>query len=172
MKLRIFLLAFLYVVLNSCKSPKTAEFRESIIQKERVAFRIILGKDGPGNKKLNFLANGDFKGASAAIDHQATEFDKLIESIELLSSDGSPEAETLQIAAIDYYRALKDLHFFERKEIEQQKLIGQSSDKDLKLAQEQLIELAKHKKSLYQKVYKKEHLLSLALDQFDKANGL
>ena len=47
MKLRIFILAFLFVILNSCKSPKTAEFRESIIQKERVAFRIILGKDGP-----------------------------------------------------------------------------------------------------------------------------
>lgn len=172
MKLRIFLLAFLFVVLNSCKSPMIAEFRESIIQKERVAFHIILGKDGTGNKKLNFLANGDLKGASAAINQQATEFDKLIESIELLSTDGIPEGETLQIAAIDYYRALKDLHFFERKEIEQQELIGQSNDKDLKLAQDQLIELAKQKKSLYEKVYEKEHLLSLALDQFDKANGL
>lgn len=171
MKIKIFLLAFVLLVINSCKSPKAAEFRESITQKERVAFQIILGKDGPESKKLSYLVKSDFKGAMAAVDEQAREFDKLIKGIKTLSSNGIKEGEPLKVAAINYYRSLKELHFFEHKEIAQQSIISKLDDNDLKMAQDELIDLARQKKLLYTKVYENEHLLSAALDKFDVANG-
>ncbi len=171
MKLKIFLLVFVLLISNSCRSPKAANFRNNIVQKERVAFQIILGKDGSETKKLNYLVKGNFKGAIAAVDQQALEFDKLINSIEMLSSDGIQEGEPLKTAAINYYKSLKALHFFERKEIGQQELISKLDNEDPKLGQDQLIELARQKKYLYAKVYENEHLLGVALDKFDTENG-
>lgn len=171
MNFKIFLLAFLFLMINSCKSPKTKDFRESIVQEERVASQIIFGKDGPETKKLKYLAENDFKGALRAVDQQAVEFDKLIKSIKILSSDDIKEGEPLKMAAINYYQSLKELHFFDRQEIVQQQLISKLYGKDQKMAQDQLIELARQKKSLYTKFYKNENLLSIALAKFDAANG-
>lgn len=171
MKFKIFLLAFLFLIANSCKSPKTNRFRETIIQKERDAFQIILGKNGSETKKLDHLAKDDYKGAIAAVDLQTREFDELIKSIEILSTDNIQEGKPLKTAAINYYKSLKELHFFDRKEIEKQESISKLNENDQIIAQDQLIELARKKKSLYSKVYRNEHLLNASLDKFDAVNG-
>lgn len=141
------------------------------IEKELVAFQIILGKEGAGTKKLDDLAKGDFQGALAAADQQKLEFDQLIGSIETLSSDGIQEGAPLKMAAINYYKSLQELHYFDRKDVEQQALISKLNGKDKEIAQDQLIELSRQKKSLYAKVYENEYRLSNALDKFDAANG-
>lgn len=171
MKFKIFLLALVLLISNSCRSPKTTSFRDSIVKKERVAFQIILGKEGAGTKKLNDLAKGDFQGALAAVDQQKLEFDKLIGSIGTLSTDDIQEGAPLKRAAINYYKSLLELHYFDRKDVEQQALISKLNGLDSKIAQDQLIELARQKKSLYAKVYENEYLLSNALGKFDAANG-
>ncbi|WP_312766205.1 hypothetical protein [Epilithonimonas sp.] len=171
MKFKFFLFALVLLISNSCRSPKTNSFRDSIIKKERVAFQIILGKEGSETKKLDNLVKGDFKGALAAVDQQKLEFDKLIGSIQTLSSDGIQEGESLKMAAINYYKALQELHYFDRKDIEQQALIRKLNGKEKEIAQDALIELSRQKRSLYAKVYENEYRLSNALDKFDTANG-
>lgn len=172
MRFKIFLLAFGLLINNSCTSPATVDFKEDIVQKEREAFQIILSKDGLESKKLNLLAKDDFKGALATIDQQAIEFDKIIKSIESLSTEGIKEGGALKSAAIHYYSSLKELHYFDRQEVEQQSLLSKISDRDQKNASGQLMELARQKKVLYKKVCENEQLMRTAIDRFDAANGL
>jgi hypothetical protein len=158
--------------MSSCESSKAIDFKKSLAQSERKAFDIILGKEGSGEKKLKYLTEDNFKGALAAVDQQATDFDKLIDDIKKLSTNNIPEAESLKMASIAYYQALKELHTFDRKEIAQQELVVTLKKDENKKANDNLIALAKEKKLLYATVYKKEALLHTAAEKFNTANGL
>ncbi|TDW51653.1 hypothetical protein EV144_101329 [Flavobacterium sp. 270] len=81
------------------------------------------------------------------------------------------EGEPLKKASVAYYQALKELHGFDRKEIEQQALLQTLKNNELNTATDDLMTLAKHKKSLYTAVYKKEALLHKANEKFNVANG-
>lgn len=172
MKANVIFGAFFFLCLVSCRSPKAEAFKEAVVQKERVAFGIILDKNGPETKKLECLVKNDYKCALQVVDQQAKEFDKLITDLEGLKADDFKEGQSLKYTALNYYKALKALHFFDRKEIEQQILIHEANNHQLKMGQDSLIELARRKKSLYTKVYEQEILLSTAFKKFDIANGL
>lgn len=62
----------LLISFTSCKSWRTIEFKEAIIQKERVAFNIVLGKNGSEAHKLECLIKNDYKGALASVDKQVS----------------------------------------------------------------------------------------------------
>jgi len=158
--------------MSSCKSSKAVDFKESLHQSERRAFDIILGKEGSGEKKLQCLEKDDYKGAIRAVDQQSLEFDEIIAAIKKLSTEGIPEGERLKTASIEYYQSLKELHSFDKKEIEQQALLRTLKDNDLKNAQDNLITLARQKKRLYNAVYEKENLLHTATKTFEDANGV
>ncbi|MFD1605435.1 hypothetical protein ACFSJW_02450 [Flavobacterium artemisiae] len=172
MKFSILLSFFLLILMSSCEPKKAIDFKKSLAQSERKAFDIILGKEGSGEKKLKYLTEDNYKGALAAVDQQATEFDHLIDDIKKLSTKDIPEAEPLKMASIAYYQALKELHIFDRKEIAQQELLATLKNDESKKANDNLIALAKQKKLLYTTVYKKEALLHTATEKFNTANGL
>ncbi|WP_134145522.1 hypothetical protein [Flavobacterium sp. 270] len=88
MRFSIFITAFLFITISSCVSSKASDFKESLAKSERQAFDIILGKEGFGEKKLKYLINNDYKGALVAVEQQAKEFDKIINDINMLSTDG------------------------------------------------------------------------------------
>lgn len=170
-RLGIYITAFLFITMSSCESSNAADFKESINQSERRAFEIILGKKGSGEKKLNCLAKDDFKGALTAVDQQSKEFDILIGDIKKLSTQGIPKGEPLKTASLEYYQSLKELHVFDRKEIEQEALLRTLKNNELKNTQNNLIVLARQKKMLYNAVYEKEALLHTATQNFEAANG-
>lgn len=170
MRYGIFLTAFVFITMISCQSSKVADFNESLDRSERKAFDIILGKEGSGEKKLSCLAKDDYKGAIAAVDQQSLEFDMLIADIRKLPTDGIPEGESLKKASLEYYQALKNLHTFDRKEIEQQAILRTLKNNELKITQN-LITLARQKKMLYTAVYEKEAFLHSSVKKFDAANG-
>lgn len=171
MRYGIFLTAFLFITMSSCQSPKVADFNESLDRSERKAFDIILGKEGSGEKKLSCLVKDDYKGAIAAVNQQSLEFDMLIADIKKLSTDGIPEGEPLKKASLEYYQALKNLHTFDRKEIEQQATLKTLKNDELKIAQNNFLTLARQKKMFYTAVYEKEAFLHSAVKKFDAANG-
>ncbi len=170
MRFGIYITAFLFIIITSCESSKAADFKESINQSERRAFKIILGKEGPGEKKLNCLVKEDYKGALTAVDQQGKEFDILINDIKKLSTKGIPNGESLKTASLEYYQSLKELHGFDRKEIEQQALLQTLNNNKLKEAQNNLIILARQKKMLYTAVYEKEALFHTAAKNFEAVN--
>lgn len=171
MKFSLLLPFFLLILMSSCESSKAIDFKKSLAQSERKAFDIILGKEGSGEKKLKYLTEDNYKGALAAVDQQAKEFDKLIDDIKKLSTKDIPEAASLKTASIAYYQALKELHIFDRKEITEEELLTTLKNEEHKKANDNIIALAKQKKLLYEAVYKKEALLHTATEKFNTANG-
>ncbi|SFD99179.1 DUF2461 domain-containing protein [Flavobacterium phragmitis] len=172
MRLNISITVLLIITMSSCKSSKATDFMELLDQSERRAFAIVVGKNGSGEKKLEYLEKDDFKGAAMAVDQQAVEFDKLITDIKKLSTDGIQEGEQLKTASIEYYKALKELHIFDKKEIEQQALLQTVKNDELKNVQNKLMVLLQQKKALYNSVYEKEAFLNSASEAFKVANGL
>ncbi|PAM96352.1 hypothetical protein B4N84_02710 [Flavobacterium sp. IR1] len=172
MRFGIFITAFLSILITSCKSSKAVDFKESFNQFERRAFEITIGKEGPGEKKLNCLVKEDYEGALAAVDQQSKEFDILITDIKKLATQDIPKGESLKTASLEYYQALKELHVFDRKEIEQQALLKTLKDDKLKDGLNNIMTLARQKKLLYDAVFKKEALLHTANKNFEVANDL
>ncbi|WP_289660247.1 hypothetical protein [Flavobacterium panacagri] len=171
MKLTICLAAFLFLTLSACKSSDAADFKKSLDRSERRAFEIVIGKEGPGEKKLQSLEKEDYKGALTAVKQQTLEFDMLISDIKKLSADGIPKGESLKTAYLEYYESLKELHAFDSKEIEQQAVLRTLKDNELKNGHHALIALAREKKKLYAAVYEKEALLHTAVESFKTSNG-
>lgn len=101
---------------------------------------------------------------------QNGEFGMIIKDLESLKAERVNEGELLKDAAVNYYKALKELHLFDRKEIEQQAIISQLPKNKFKDAQDKLIMFASQKKALYTKVYEMKALLNAAMKKFDDAN--
>lgn len=168
----IFLTAFLFITMISCNSSNAIDFKESLDQSERRAFDIIVGKKGSGEKKLEYLEKEDYKNAIKAVDQQAIDFDILMSDISKLSTDDIPEGQSLKTASLEYYQSLKELHIFDKKQIEQQAILKTLKKDELDNALNKLMELARQKKMLYNAVYKKEAILYTATQRFKAANGI
>lgn len=168
----IFSAAFLLVTLVACKPRKAIAFRESIVQKERVAFKILVGKNGTDEQKLKYLINKDYKNAAMMVDKQEKEFNALIKEIETLPAEGIQQGNELKTAAVNYYVAVKELTVFDRIEITHQEAYSRMQGKELDTALHKNLELSIQKQELYKKVYEKEKALSGALEKFDAVNNL
>lgn len=172
MKLPVFIAALLLLGLISCKPRKALEFKEAILQKDSSAFRMLVGKGGTEEEKLDYLIKNDFKGASIAIDRQEREFDSLIKEIEILPVEGVKQGEELKKAAADYYNAVKTLHISDREEIEQRKITYDKDVKKVDAAQDKLLQLSQEKLKMFKIISKKREVLDSALLKFDAANNL
>lgn len=164
--------AFLLITLVSCKPRKAIELKAAIVQQERVAFNILLDKNGPGEQKLVSLTKNDYKGALAFVDQEEKEFDKLIGEITALPADGIKQGNELKAAAVDYYQALKELHIFDRQEIAQREVSSRTEGEALQAAQDSIIELSRRKQDMFKKVYEKEGVFHQALEKFSTVNGI
>ncbi|MFD2475981.1 hypothetical protein [Epilithonimonas zeae] len=142
------------------------------MEKERIAFNIITSKNGTESQKLEYLVADDYKNALKAVDQQKKEFDQIILSLDSLETKDIKDASLLKNATVNYYTALRDLHYFDRKEILQRELIYNNHSNDKKSQQDELLNLYKQKKAYFNRVYKEESLLSDALQKFDISNGL
>lgn len=171
-KMIIFSVAIFLISLTSCKPRKAIEFKESIVQKERVAFNILLDKNGSESQKLNCLIKDDYKGALASVDKQEKEFNKLISDIDTLPADGIKQGPELKTAALNYYVALKELHVFDRAEIAQREITHNTKGEALQTAHNKIRELGIHKQDMFRKVYEKESALSQALEKFNTVNNI
>lgn len=169
-----FLLLPLLLLLASCQSKKAITLKESLEKKDRIAFSILVGKNGPNEQKLNCLIKSDFGCAIAAIAQQEQEFDKLIGEIKSLETNGIKEGEALKKATADYYQAVKELQTFERLEIAQQQISNDktNTDKVRDEAMRKQGELLKQKQEMYKTVYQREATLGSVQKQFDAANRL
>jgi len=172
MRFNILLYLFFILIINSCQSPKANAFRSTVVEKERKAFNIITSKNGTESQKLEYLVADDYKNALKAVDQQKKEFDQIILSLDSLETKDIKDASLLKNAAVNYYTAFRDLHYFDRKEILQRELIYNNHSNDKKSQQDELLNLYKQKKAYFNRVYKEESLLSDALQKFDISNGL
>ncbi|MFC4163046.1 hypothetical protein ACFOWU_05230 [Epilithonimonas zeae] len=172
MRFNILLYLFFILIINSCQSPKANAFRSTVVEKERIAFNIITSKNGTESQKLEYLVADDYKNALKAVDQQKKEFDQIILSLDSLETKDIKDASLLKNATVNYYTALRDLHYFDRKEILQRELIYNNHSNDKKSQQDELLNLYKQKKAYFNRVYKEESLLSDALQKFDISNGL
>lgn len=172
MKENILACALILLSFFSCESPKSEDLKQAVMDKERIAFKILLDKNGSETKKQECLVKNDYQCALAAVDTQKIEFDDIVKDLEGVSVTGVKEGELLRNAAVNYYKALQELHLFDRKEIELQSLISRVPKGNVKEGRDELIVLASQKKILYRKVYEQEHLLGEALKKFHNTNGL
>jgi hypothetical protein len=172
MKLMTFSAALLLITLASCKPRKAIEFREAIVQKERVAFNILLDKNGSESRKLDCLVKEDYKGALTFVDQEEAAFDTLIQEIKTLPVDGIKEGNELKAAAVNYYVALKELHIFDRAEIVQREATQHSGGEELRAALDKIFTLNVQKQEMYKKVYEKERELHEALTKFNDVNSI
>ncbi|MBZ4040996.1 hypothetical protein [Flavobacterium hibisci] len=158
--------------MSSCNSSNATDFKESLDKSERKAFDIIVGKKGSGEKKLEYLEKEDYKNAIKAVNQQAIDFDIIIADISKLSTNDIPEGQSLKTASLEYYESLKELHIFDKKQIEQQAILKTLKKDELDNALNKRMELARQKKMLYNALYKKEALLHAATERFKAANGI
>jgi hypothetical protein len=168
----IFSAALLLITLVSCKPQKAIELKAAIVQKERIAFNILLDKNGPGEQKLASLVKDDYKGALAFVDQEEKEFDKLIAEIAALPADGIQQGNELKTAALDYYGALKDLQIYDRQEIVQREASSRTEGEALRAAQDSILQLSRRKQDMFKKVYEKESAFHQALEKFSSVNGI
>lgn len=159
-------------MMSSCQSPKTDAFRSAVVGKERMAFNIITSKNGSESQKLESLIADDYQNALEAVDQQKKEFDQIISSLDSLETKDINDGSLLKNAAINYYTALRDLHYFDRKEILQRELIYNNHSNDKTSQLNELLNLYKQKKTYFNRVYKEESSLSDALQKFDISNNI
>ncbi|MFN0254029.1 hypothetical protein [Pedobacter ureilyticus] len=148
------------------------EFKHALDVQERKVTHMLIGKNASESRKLEYLIADDFDKALLVVDEQAKEFDKVLDTVKALSTDGLAKGVELKQSKLNYYRSLKTLHLYAKKEIVQQKLIRQVAGKQRDTAQNELVKLAKAKQPLYDKVYEADEKLYQTLVEFDKANGL
>lgn len=169
---KLIILSFFLIGLASCKPRKAMEFKEAIMQKERVAFNILVGKNGSESKKLDFLIQGKYDEALATVNKQEKEFNDLIKDIEVMPTEGFKQGNELKAAAIHYYAAVKELQVFDSKSIINQKATRIAKGKTLDSLLKGSLEISLQKQEIYKKVHEGEEALYNALNKFNSANGI
>ncbi|MNK00732.1 hypothetical protein D3C87_185230 [compost metagenome] len=148
------------------------EFKHALDVQERKVTHMLIGKNASESRKLEYLIDDDFDKALLVVDEQAKEFDKVLDTVKGLNTDGLAMGIELKKSKVDYYESLRNLHLYAKKEITQQKLIRQTKDNERDSAQNDFLKLLKTKQILYDKVFQTEEKLYQTLAEFDKANGL
>lgn len=120
--MRNILLILLILGLSSCQSKRAAHLNTVLVHAERAVFNIIVGKNGPNEKKLKCIIKGDFECALQAIDDKEQAFNKVINEINALETKDVEYGNDLKKAAISYYDALKQMEISDRQEIALQQL--------------------------------------------------
>jgi len=167
MRFRVIFYLIITVLLNSCASPKAENFRDFIVSQERVAFDIIAGKNGAEFQKQEYIINENYSEALKAVEEQKKMFRNITQQIRLYNSDGIEQAGSLKKAALDYYTTLGALYYYDKGLIELQ-----MSHKEPTQIADFYSDMLKKKKKLYEELYRKELLLSKALNRFENANNL
>ncbi|NLR63487.1 hypothetical protein HGH92_04130 [Chitinophaga varians] len=170
--IHFWVIALLLTGLTACQPKKAIRLRAAILQKERTAFNILVGKGGAEEQKLQCLIKSDYQGALAALDREEKDFDRLIDSIKLLPATDIKQGEPLKAAAIDYYTALKTLQLFDRQEVSQQEIAHRLKGDEAMAAHEKIYELSLQKQELYKKVYVKDSVFERTKEQFNAAHGI
>lgn len=134
---------------------------------------MLIGEKGFESVKLDDLIAHDYTKALYIIDKEEAEFNTIIKDIEKANTEGIQKGKEVQQAAVNYYSVMKDLFMFSRQEIEQEKLMRYSkSEKEIRSAQEKMLELGREKQKLYQKVFKADEKLFTIRRQFESENQL
>jgi len=160
--------------LISCQSKKAADLNTALLDAERAAFNIIVGKDGPNERKLKCFIDGDFKCARQAVDEKELAFNQIINKIEVVETSNIEYGNDLKKAAINYYDALKQLEIADRREIALQQL---SQDKTITTQLRDSIivkqgQLLNQKLEMRKFINKKENKLAEIQKQFKLAKHL
>lgn len=172
MKIKLIVAIAGLLAFASCKSQRAIDLRDAISGNAKSLKDIILSEGSAEEEKLNCLINKDFKGALLAVDKQEAQFDSLIRKTSAFSTEGVEVGDSLKIAAIDYYQALKTLHMADREEIAQQVITHGTDTAKIRVAQDKTLELLKQKGELFQEVYDKDEKMHKVLGHFNKENGL
>ncbi|GAA4778715.1 hypothetical protein GCM10023231_01580 [Olivibacter ginsenosidimutans] len=168
---RIVAIAIL-IFFASCKSQQAIDLKDAISANDEQLKNIMISEGGAEEEKLNCLINKDFEGALAAIDKQERQFDSLIKKTSSLPVEGVKWGDSLQVAAINYYQALKTLHMADRAEIAQQVIAYSDDTAKVRMAQDKILELSKEKQQLFQEVFDKDNKMHTILVRFNEEHGL
>ena len=168
----VFIIISALTVLSSCSNKKAETFDALLSSKETQAFSMLAGENGLETIKLNQLIEQEYDQALQTIDRQELAFDSIIIDIEKANITELAKGKEVQLEAINYYRTLKDLFMFTRKEIEQEKRMRSGTKEQQYDAQDQLLVLAREKQIRYQQVYKSSEKLHAKRKQFETKNGL
>ncbi|PIF45906.1 hypothetical protein CLU96_2921 [Chryseobacterium sp. 52] len=161
------------VFLQSCSNKKAEDIQTILDKKESRTSAMLIGEKGFESKKLEYLIAHDYTKALYIIDKEEIEFNTIIKDIEKMDTEGIEKGKEVQQAAAGYYMALKDLFMFSRKEIEQEKLMRYGKEeKEIRAAQDKMLELGREKQHLYQKVFKADEKLFTARRYFESENKL
>lgn len=174
MKQKRILLAILILMMASCQSKKAANLKTVFEQKDRAVFNVMVGKNGPSDRKLACLTMGDYKCALREIDAEERAFDKIIGEINALRTGDIKHGNELKTAAANYYTAVKELEISERLTIAQQ-LISQdkaNTEAVRDAATHKQLQLSKDKMEMHKIISKKEQLYADAKKLFNSANHL
>ncbi|MFC6100393.1 hypothetical protein [Olivibacter domesticus] len=172
MKIKLIVAISVLMIFASCTSQRAVDLRDEITANDEQLKNIMVSKGSAEEEKLNCLINKDFEGALGAIDKQEQQFDSLIKKTAAFSVEGVKGGDSLKVAAINYYQALKILHMADREEIAQQVITYNDDTAMVRRAQDKMLELSKQKQTLFQQVYDKDEKMQTALGRFDKENGL
>lgn len=171
---RNILLILLIFGLSSCQSKKAAQLNTVLVHAERNIFNIMVGKNGPNEKKLKCLIDGNFKCALQAVDDKKKAFNQVINEINAVETKDIEYGNELKKAAISYYDAVKQVEISDRQEIVLQQL---SQDKkhtvqvrDSAMAKQW--QLLNKKMEMRKLITKKETKLAEIQKQFNLVNHL
>lgn len=170
--LHVFPFIVLLAGLTACQPRKAIALKDTIHRQERAIFNILVGKSGLESKKLELLIKHDYDAALAVVNDQAQAFDKAIDSIATLPTEGIKQGNELKNATVDYYEAVKELQLFDRQMIENRQISDTAKGDVLQAAQDKDLSLSRQKQELYKKVHEKEIVYSAALERFNTANGI
>lgn len=172
MKRNILPVFFLLLGIVACKPQKATDFKNAILHLADSTKNIVLTKESPEEAKQQSLAKQDYTAAAAALEKEEQAFNALIQRVQAMSTEGIKEGEAVKKAALGYYTALRDLYTYDRRQLPLHAAASNPDQAKAMAATDQLYQSYKDKQAAFNEVYKKEDSLSLALKQFDTANGL
>ncbi len=160
--------------LISCQSKKAVQLNTVLANSERAVFNIMVGKNGPNERKLKCIIAGDFKCALQAVNDKEHAFNQIINEINVVETSGIEHGNDLKKAAVNYYNALKQLEISDRREIALQQL---SQDKNTTAqVRDQVLagqrQLLNKKLEMRKLINKKENKLAEIQRQFNLVNHL
>ncbi|WP_293741898.1 hypothetical protein [uncultured Pedobacter sp.] len=137
-------------------------------------FNIMVGKNGPNERKLRCIIDGDFKCALQAVDDKERAFNTVINKINAVETNDIKYGNDLKKAAISYYNALKQFEISDRQEIALQQLSHDKTNtaqvRDSAMAKQ--LQLLNKKQKMRQLIDKEESKLAEIQKQFNSVNHL
>jgi hypothetical protein len=172
--MRNILFTLLLFSLISCQSKKAVQLNTVLEHAERTVFNTMVGKNGANEKKLKCIIDGDFKCALQAIDDKEQAFNKVINEINAVETNGIEYGNALKKAAISYYDAVKQMEISDRQEIAIQQLSQDKTNtvqvRDSAMAKQR--QLLNKKLEMRQLINKKESKFAEVQKQFNSVNHL